>query len=254
MRSIKNIVIVVLSTFMLSSCVSDEKKPGRVFMPDMHYSNAYETYSTVKNPLLWEMGDSLTWRYPANKTIPRGAVPMDASIRANESYLMSYTMINHMELTKEKMEANYEYAGANFENPVPLTEEMLKRAKVNYDRFCTVCHGTQGAGDGSIVVLPDGSDGPYTAIPPSYESRLPTISDGKIFFSISQGKGMMGGYGPQLTVQERWELVHYIKDMTNMYSEEDFVKEEEIIEETMATDASHDEEDHSHEDGADHSH
>ena len=259
----KNILIVFAASLILVSCASDKRKPGRVFMPDMHYSNAYETYATELNPNFWEKSDKPTVRLPVENTIPRGAIPQNDEIRNNEAYLASYTMINHMDLTKDNYQANYDYAAASYQNPIPLTKEMMAGAKVNYERFCGVCHGKKGAGDGSIVVMPDGSDGPYTAIPPAYEVRLPTITDGAMFFSISQGKGMMGGYGPQLTVKERWELVHYIKDLAGMYNPEDFVEAtpemhgDEHDGDHHHGDGEHEGEDHHedhHEDGEDHDH
>ena len=85
-----------------------------------------------------------------------------------------------------------------------------------YEINCTVCHGEKGDGNGQIVELPDGSDGPYTARPPKYSERLKQINDGNIFYSVSYGKGQMGGYGFQMSVNERWQVIQYIKKMAGV--------------------------------------
>ena len=71
----------------------------------------------------------------------------------------------------------------------------------------------------SIVELPGGGDGPFTSRPPNYKTRLPQVKDGNIFYVVSYGKNMMGGYGFQLSVKERWQVIHYIKSLAGMKGE-----------------------------------
>ena len=101
-------------------------------------------------------------------------------------------------------------------NPFKPTDDILAEGKELYLINCKVCHGIKGEGNGQIVELPDGSDGPYTARPPAYTSRLPTLKDGQMFFSVSFGKNTMGGYAPMLTPAERWKVILYIKDLAGL--------------------------------------
>ena len=100
--------------------------------------------------------------------------------------------------------------------PPKLTPDLLEKGKAAYTTNCMTCHGEKGDGNGQIIVLPDGSDGPYTAVPPAYAKHLPTIKDGNMFYSVSYGKGMMGGYGFSLNVTERWQVIHYIKSLAGI--------------------------------------
>jgi mono/diheme cytochrome c family protein len=119
----------------------------------------------------------------------------------------------HPELDVEQYEMS-----SMLKNPLPVDEFSLAEGKRVYSVFCEVCHGAKGEGAGSIVVITDeeGNElgpGPYTAVPPVYSARLAEITEGQAFYSVTYGKGQMGGYGSQLTVEERWQVLHYIYDL-----------------------------------------
>ena len=199
---------------LLASCGFDPKKPGRVYMPDMTYSNAFETYSpsTIPNA----NGDTMSARNPVAMTIPRGWIPMDERIRTNESFLMSYMAKNYFTHDPAKWDEEYARAGATIKDPLAYTTENKQAGQKLYAIHCINCHGAAGNGQGNLIVLEDGKDGPFPAVPPDYKQRLPTIKDGNIFYSVSYGKGMMGGYGYGLSVTERWQVIHYIKGMAGI--------------------------------------
>ena len=47
--------------------------------------------------------------------------------------------------------------------------------------------------------------------PPAYNAALKDLSAGKIFFSITYGKGLMGAHASQLSKEERWKVVHHVE-------------------------------------------
>jgi mono/diheme cytochrome c family protein len=155
-------------------------------------------------------------RKPVEGTIPRGYIPNDEKIKTNEAYLLSYMAKNHFTHDPAKYQEEYDRAGATIKNPLELTDENKAEGKRLYEINCKVCHGEKGEGNGQIVELPDGGDGPYTSRPPAYSSRLPQITDGNMFYSISYGRNMMGGYGFQLSVKERWQVIQYIKSLAGL--------------------------------------
>lgn len=214
----KNLTIklipVMAAVLMLSSCFRNEKSPGRTYMPDMTYSNAYETYSASE--LTTPEGNNMSARNPVEGTIPRGWIPNDEKIKTNQAYLMGYMAKNHFTHDIAKFQEEYDRAAATIENPLEASASVLADGKRIYEVNCKVCHGEKGEGNGQIVELPDGSDGPYTARPPAYATRLKEIKDGNMFYTISYGKGMMGGYGFQLSVEERWKVIHYIKGLAGI--------------------------------------
>jgi mono/diheme cytochrome c family protein len=88
--------------------------------------------------------------------------------------------------------------------PIPVTRELLAKGRKRFDITCATCHGP--AGDGDSIVARQMSLHP----PPSlhkYSDRAP----GYIFQVITKGFGMMASYAAELTVEERWAVVAYVR-------------------------------------------
>lgn len=105
-------------------------------------------------------------------------------------------------------------------NPVPMSLASLKNGEVLYKRYCLVCHGPQGRGDGPLAGAPFGSGGPLGSGGP-FGMVLPiagpmgiarALSDGHIYTTISLGRVRMPGY-QRIPPPERWDLVNYVRDM-----------------------------------------
>lgn len=213
-KQIINLIPVAVLAFMLTACGSDSKKPGRIYMPDMTYSNAYETYSTSE--ITTPEGVNMSARKPVAGTIPYGYIPSDPKIKTNQQFLMSYMVKNHYTHDISKWQEEFDRAGFEIKNPLEPTDANLEEGKRLYNINCAPCHGEKGEGNGQLVELPDGSDGPYTSRPPAYKTRVPQVNDGNMFYVVSYGKNMMGGYGFQLSVNERWQVIQYIKKLAGI--------------------------------------
>lgn len=107
-------------------------------------------------------------------------------------------------------EDSYYYTGKVGNNyatefPFPVTEQVLKRGQERYNIYCSPCHSELGDGNGMIV-----SRG--LKKPPSYHTeRLRTAPVGHFFDVITNGFGAMGDYASQVSVQDRWAIVAYIR-------------------------------------------
>ncbi len=95
-------------------------------------------------------------------------------------------------------------------NPVPATAESLERGKESYDILCSVCHGPEGRGGGSI-------EGPYPRglINPVVSERARGLSDGYLFGIIAVGRGLMPNYR-RLPQQDRWHIVNYVRELQRL--------------------------------------
>ena len=93
------------------------------------------------------------------------------------------------------------------ESPVAVTADLMARGRDRYDVFCTPCHGL--AGDGKGIV----STGGYGLVPaPTYhDDRLRAVEDGYLFDVISNGVRTMQGYGYQVSAEDRWAIVAYVR-------------------------------------------
>lgn len=89
--------------------------------------------------------------------------------------------------------------------PFPVTETVLRRGQERYNIYCTPCHSRVGNGKGMIV-----QRGYYQAT--SFHSdRLRTAPLGHFFSVITNGYGAMPEYSAQLTREDRWAVVAYIR-------------------------------------------
>ncbi len=90
-------------------------------------------------------------------------------------------------------------------NPEPLNAQTLQAAKAIYKEKCVNCHGEAGKGDGPEAMMYD----PAPADLSSAHAREKT--DGEIFYQITEGRKPMPPFKAQLTEEQRWQLVHYVR-------------------------------------------
>jgi hypothetical protein len=88
--------------------------------------------------------------------------------------------------------------------PVPMTRKLLDLGRQRYDITCGTCHGVLGDGD-SIVARQ------MALRPPPSLHRYTDRPAGYIYEVITKGFGMMASYAAELTVEERWAVVAYIR-------------------------------------------
>lgn len=104
------------------------------------------------------------------------------------------------------------------EFPVPVTKELVDRGQERYNIYCIVCHGPVGAGDGMIVRRGFGA-------PPTYhDDRLRNAPVGHFFDVISNGWGKMNGYSAQISANDRWAIVSYIRALQMSQNPEEISK------------------------------
>jgi mono/diheme cytochrome c family protein len=183
--------IASIALLTLASCgISDPNSPGVEYMPDMYRSPSVEPYVDYENP------NQLSARLPVEGTIVFTANPDD------EIYYYPYPYPNSFE--------GYEEAGKNLISPIPMTEETVAEGKAIYKNFCIHCHGKTGLGDGTI---PTKADYPP---PPAYNGNaLKNLPEGKMYHTLTFGKGMMGSHASQLNPKERWMVIQYVKYLQN---------------------------------------
>lgn len=91
------------------------------------------------------------------------------------------------------------------EFPIPVTKELVDRGQDRFNIYCIVCHGPVGNGDGMIVRRGFGA-------PPTYhDDRLRNAPVGHFFDVMTNGWGKMNGYAAQISVNDRWAIVSYIR-------------------------------------------
>jgi mono/diheme cytochrome c family protein len=108
-------------------------------------------------------------------------------------------------------EDTYFYTGRIGDNPgdvmpFPVTKEVMERGRERYNIYCAPCHSRVGDGNGFIP-----SRG-FTRMPPSYHiPRLQKAPLGYFFDVMTNGFGIMPDYASQVSPEDRWNIVAYIR-------------------------------------------
>lgn len=93
-------------------------------------------------------------------------------------------------------------------NPTPRSDEQIAAGREIYAARCALCHGAAGRGDGPA--------GGGLDIPPAdLFLHVPQHTDGELNFFIARGiPGTdMREWRTVLSEDERWSLVHYLREL-----------------------------------------
>jgi mono/diheme cytochrome c family protein len=124
-------------------------------------------------------GDTTGMRMPVEGTVARGSLP--------------YQYVDKPEV-----------AGENMVNPLLPSEENLSLGEDKYLTFCSPCHGDYAEGDSRLR-------GQFPSPPTLHSEKVRSWSDGRMYHVITQGQNVMPGYDKQMTRQERWAVVLYVR-------------------------------------------
>ena len=89
--------------------------------------------------------------------------------------------------------------------PFEVTPEVMARGQDRFLINCSVCHGATGGGNGVT------SKYGWPNIANNHDKRIVEMADGEIFNTISNGKNSMMGYGANISLEDRWAIVAYIR-------------------------------------------
>jgi mono/diheme cytochrome c family protein len=92
------------------------------------------------------------------------------------------------------------------QNPVATSPAALAAARTVYMDKCVQCHGETGKGDGAEAAS-------YYPRPTSFldTRHMNSVTDGEIFYQISQGRKPMPSFKKRLSEEQRWQLVDYVR-------------------------------------------
>ncbi|TAH06639.1 MAG: cytochrome c [Sphingobacteriia bacterium] len=186
-----SIIACLTALVLLAACSDVKRKPGSVYMPDMAYSRAYESYADHSN--LEAKGISYNNR------------PVAGTISREEE------MPFHIAKDQPGDTTNYT-ASKLVPNPYDsLNTKDMEESERLYLINCAICHGDKLNGNGPLYK--DGA-GPYAAKPAALvgDAKYEAMPGGQMFYSIAYGKNLMGSYASQLSRKQRWMIIAYIKE------------------------------------------
>jgi mono/diheme cytochrome c family protein len=91
-------------------------------------------------------------------------------------------------------------------NPMAITSELLQRGQQRFNINCSPCHGATGEGNGITKKI-----GAMGVVANLHDKRIVEMADGELFYVVTNGRNNMGAYGPNVTVQDRWAVIAYLR-------------------------------------------
>ena len=91
-------------------------------------------------------------------------------------------------------------------NPLPVTAQLLARGQQRFTIYCSPCHGAQADGKGITQRV-----GAMAVVANLHDKRIVEMADGEIFSVITNGRNLMGAYGPNVPVEDRWAIIAYLR-------------------------------------------
>ena len=188
----KNLLLTIaIAAITLVSCEEVKRTPGTVYMPDMAYSRAIESYTDLT--------------YLKDQGIHFDARPVAGTIARGKEMPFPYAIDKPGDTT------NY-HASKLVPNPIDsLVGRDIAEAERLYLVNCGICHGAKLDGNGPLYK--DGN-GPYAAKPATLvgDAKYENMPAGQMFYSVAYGKNLMGSYASQLSKRQRWMIIKYIKN------------------------------------------
>jgi mono/diheme cytochrome c family protein len=195
MKKILIISGVFVAGLLMISCRGGKNDPGAVYMPDMSYSRALETYAGLDSAKFTndpsKLGTKIFYNnMPVAGTVARGDLPAYPYKNDSSGYINSASVINPL--------------------PALSAKDYLEAARL-YLVNCGICHGEKLDGNGPLY---NGGNGPFVAKPANLigDAKYTSMAEGTMFHSVLYGLNAMGSYASQLSSTQRWMIIHYIKE------------------------------------------
>ena len=185
---------VVLNAFLLVTLIAsvtaswllspDPTRPNLEFLPQMAHQPRYSTFSPNPN-----FPDGGTLQRPEPGTISREFMPL------------------HYAATP----ADALRAGEELASPLePGNVRAHERGRFVFANFCAICHGAGGTGMGPVAQRG------YPPPPSLLAEHAQKMKDGQLFHILTYGQNNMPSYASQLSRDDRWNVVLYVRTLQAM--------------------------------------
>src|SRR5215472_5289345 len=183
-------VFVLATVGILGKRGSHSRKPSLYIFPDMEWQlklRPQEEFNFFSNGI-------------SSQPHPAGTIPRSAPIQTVTGPVYPYedAPVNTGRIT----------GTTNFieNNPLPITAALLQRGQQRFTINCSPCHGATADSNGMPKKI-----GAMLVIANLHDKRIVEMADGELFFVITNGRNNMGAYGPNVTVEDRWAIIAYLR-------------------------------------------
>lgn len=197
--------------------IYEEPVPKDIHMFDKRFILALVVVAIVTSGATYAVLNKLlyiqpfTWMAEQDKSLPQ---------TKSEIFADGFTMRPPVEGTVARDFVPYEYKGlkdsavVNLSNPLPFSKEVLAQGKSRFDTYCSPCHGYFGQGDGRLRDQ-------FPKPPSLHSDKVRGWSDGNIYHVITNGQNIMPSYAKQISREDRWAIVNYIRALQRSQNAKD---------------------------------
>ena len=188
------------------------RQPRLHFNPDMDYQDKFKAQTVgpisddETNPYLF--ADMRAMRQPVVGSISYGNLETDSH----------YFRGLKADANPKPGEDNVADYATEFPADIEIDDKFLARGKQRFEIYCSACHGYAGQGDGLVnkraMGLAAGGKATWTTAKSLHDPVAKDLQQnpvGRLFNTISYGRGTMGPYKDQITAKDRWAIVAYVK-------------------------------------------
>jgi mono/diheme cytochrome c family protein len=184
------VVCVVATLGILGFRGSHSRKPPLYIFPDMEWQ--FKLRPQKPNDFF---ANGRSSQLPVAGTIPRGS-PLQTANGLVYPYEDAPVNTGRVPGTTNFVEVN----------PMRITAGLLKRGQQRFNINCSPCHGQLADGKGITKQI-----GAMAVVGDLHDKRIVGMGDGELFYVITSGRNNMGAYGPNITVEDRWAIVAYLR-------------------------------------------
>ena len=208
---------------------STNTKPRLHVVPDMDWQHKYKTQVLSPNVADKDSPEYLFTNRRAMRLPVEGSVRFGSMETSSEMFLgikkefanASATVrlkSGHLVSTTVQDEESLDQWITGFPEGFEIKKETLARGKERFNIYCSVCHGYAGNGDGLVnqraLALAANGNAQWTAAKSLHDPEVKDAAKnptGRIFDTITNGRNTMGPYKDQISVEDRWAIVAYVK-------------------------------------------
>lgn len=110
----------------------------------------------------------------------------------------------------KEMPLDRDTAETQLTNPIASSPESIAAGRKAFSKYCVACHGVDAKGATPVAEKLAANGAALWDI----TLTIPSRQDGYIYGTIRNGGINMPSYGPQTTRDERWNIVNYLRSLT----------------------------------------
>lgn len=235
------ILLMLPPAAIFSQWGQTNRHPRLHVVPDMDWQHKFKTQTVAPNlsneldgkRLMYD--DFRSARRPVDGAIAFGSLDIDSELNYGIKSDFAYTITSGGSAltamadeggdseTEETDAApadedNLEKYITAFPEDFELTQAVLDRGQQRFEIYCAACHGYAGAGNGLVnqraMALAATGGATWTSARSLHEADVKDNGKnpvGRIYDTITNGRGNMGPYKAQIPVADRWAIVAYVK-------------------------------------------